>query len=90
MRHDYRGGNFITISGSNGNRFDSAGILNAADAQSIDKKVDDGLASKGNVFGVRETGAGGNCIDGWWNNSANRNYNIHLDEETCRMVFYTD
>ncbi len=69
-------------------------LLTVSQAYSIDKKIDDGLASSGNVFGLRGTkqsacDPGTFCTD---NTSPTRSYILTdtSNAKTCRLLFWTD
>ncbi|MDG1287385.1 MAG: prepilin-type N-terminal cleavage/methylation domain-containing protein [Rickettsiales bacterium] len=90
-------GNHFTLSKS---RSDSSleGAVNASEALSIDKKIDDGLASYGEVFAINQMNTSGTwqttgCVTGGDLLSAPAVIDWQLsneDTEECVMVFYID
>ena len=87
-----------TCYGKTGNRYvmegdsDTIGVILAADAYSLDVKMDDGLADKGKVFSTTPNlvaGAGTECTTGSWNPiSASAEYNLDVTDRYCRMLFW--
>ena len=63
-------------------------VLTPPEAQSIDSKIDDGLADNGKVFGVDGIPIGNyDCTDGLLGNST-ASYVLSSTEIGCRMIFW--
>mgnify|MGYP002781057813 CR=1 FL=1 len=85
--HFGRTGNFITLAtmdASNTN-FPVGPLLSTPDAQSIDAKMDDGIAHKGRVFGVNSTLTTG-CSDNYTN--AGADYQLTSTGPQCRLSYW--
>ncbi len=63
-------------------------IVTAAVARKIDRKIDDGLASDGNMFSLDGGGASGECLVD--QGGADNNYNVAATEAGCRVFFDID
>lgn len=70
------------------NGIPEGGAVSAKNAYSIDMKIDDGKASSGTFYSIREdvTGSVG-CVDNDWN-SASANYDLDSTEQTCNLIYW--
>lgn len=72
------------VSGTTG--YPTEGFLTAKDAYSIDKKLDDGNASYGRVYGGRNPADLGCTTVSW--TSASADYDLDAANKTCSMVYW--
>jgi len=79
--------NHIRLGAFNNTAYYSAGIVKAAEAKSIDKKIDDGKSNEGKVVATYSFDSTGTpvfgCISGG-------NYNLSNTEANCRLRFSVD
>jgi len=64
----------------------SGDTLNAKQAQSIDIKIDDGVADTGKLIGFTDTA--GQCIDNKWNAANNGTYLLSSNTTGCILEWY--
>jgi len=76
-----RSGNRVQITGKNGTSFNGA-ALSPKDAVTIDKKMDDGKSSSGQVVAVNGSGVT-NCI-------VSNNYVLSEEDVRCKMTFWVE
>lgn len=81
-------GNTIRMGSLINNSIPEGGSVSAKIAYSIDIKIDDGKASSGNFYSIREPlGASSGCVDAIWSSNT-ANYDLDSDEETCNLVYW--
>ncbi|MFN7039018.1 MAG: type II secretion system protein [Alphaproteobacteria bacterium] len=80
---------FLEFGSFNGafNQYANGPILNAIDAFYIDKKIDDGIAYKGNVFSIRSSSnlSNNTCVTNVYYSTPS-NYILSDKSVTCRMM----
>lgn len=83
-------GTIVNIVASTGLQYPTGGVTNAKDAYSIDAKIDDGKASSGEFYTIREVKDGGStgCVDALWS-AASANYDLaDTSNITCHFVYW--
>lgn len=79
-------GTAIELSELTASGLPNAGGFTAREAYSIDKKLDDGVADKGNVFAYKESGASG-CTDNSFSSSSGA-YDLDAADQTCQLLYF--
>lgn len=75
---------FGALDSSNEGGITSGGLLSAKDAQAIDDKLDDGVASAGKFNVIR----GSDMTDGCINDPGDMEYDLRNTSESCQLVFW--
>jgi prepilin-type N-terminal cleavage/methylation domain-containing protein len=88
-------GIYLALSGNEGcNVFNSAGLLSAADAKSLDDKIDDGVADNGILYVIRGRPVAGGCATFLPNcvtadpTASAASFNFSVGDPNCRVLYW--
>lgn len=85
--HTIRMGNLVDESVTR-QQYPVGGMVAAKDAYSIDMKIDDGNASSGMFYSIREPiAASSGCVNNTWVNPS-ADYDLDSPEETCNLIYW--
>jgi prepilin-type N-terminal cleavage/methylation domain-containing protein len=78
-------GNFISLASKDGTSELIGGALTPADAQNIDKKIDNGIADNGKIYGLDRPYSTG-CLKNLTATSGE--YDLSQTDKNCRLVYW--